>query len=446
MPPVETPIPTPNYPAAHSMDTTWYAVDENGELAGFKTGSDGAAPVLEGMEEPSPLTDLTHNYSREHDYTDRYYRVEKHLEQHRLAGRIHSYESADAVCSFYYWRTSPKSPLTIVDLPEELQSVRHLLRLKNYDFVSREPIDPYEHVPQCYHENSGLQDVFPRSDTATLFPLPTLQLIGPKQFKEALSVSDSWRTGFQGRAFFAQDDDGFLALFRTDRFGAIPVQKYPGDPVRVTEDNLQYLWKDEKKYSELSRLRDISDMNIWRELVSTEPGNNPHPFLFERRMETETEWQARGPVHWLEYPFLPLGGTTPRLYGLYLFDASWHRPLPYFRVAAPTAPFNMKECPDDLIDRMSPVLLPGVRFAHSELIQPFELLPCFSVSMDSDDERHGWKYPALWIDSRLAAVHLCPPLPDSTDPPKFEGNIERLLRRARRHIQRVKGLALPPRT
>lgn len=33
-----------NYPAAHSMDTTWFAVDETGAIAVFSTGEDGAVP------------------------------------------------------------------------------------------------------------------------------------------------------------------------------------------------------------------------------------------------------------------------------------------------------------------------------------------------------------------------------------------------------------------
>ena len=41
-----------DYPAAHSMDTTWFAVDENGEVGFFDTGSEGIIPV------PSEMTEL----------------------------------------------------------------------------------------------------------------------------------------------------------------------------------------------------------------------------------------------------------------------------------------------------------------------------------------------------------------------------------------------------
>ena len=34
-----------DYPAAHSMDTAWFAVDENGNLAEFHAGDEGSVPV-----------------------------------------------------------------------------------------------------------------------------------------------------------------------------------------------------------------------------------------------------------------------------------------------------------------------------------------------------------------------------------------------------------------
>ena len=38
------PDPRDDYPAAHSMDTTWFAVDADGHLAVFDSGEDGAVP------------------------------------------------------------------------------------------------------------------------------------------------------------------------------------------------------------------------------------------------------------------------------------------------------------------------------------------------------------------------------------------------------------------
>ena len=38
----------PDYPAAHSMDTDWFAVDKDGHVAVFASGEAGAVPVAAG--------------------------------------------------------------------------------------------------------------------------------------------------------------------------------------------------------------------------------------------------------------------------------------------------------------------------------------------------------------------------------------------------------------
>jgi hypothetical protein len=40
--------PTPDYPAAHSMDSCWFAVDRDGHIAYFDTGEAGAKPAESG--------------------------------------------------------------------------------------------------------------------------------------------------------------------------------------------------------------------------------------------------------------------------------------------------------------------------------------------------------------------------------------------------------------
>ena len=43
--------PEPDYPAAHSMDTDWYAVDADGHVAIFSTGEEGAVPESAGNDQ-----------------------------------------------------------------------------------------------------------------------------------------------------------------------------------------------------------------------------------------------------------------------------------------------------------------------------------------------------------------------------------------------------------
>jgi hypothetical protein len=50
--------PEPDYPAAHSMDTEWYAVDRDGHVALFETGEAGAMPIGAHTENETTRDDL----------------------------------------------------------------------------------------------------------------------------------------------------------------------------------------------------------------------------------------------------------------------------------------------------------------------------------------------------------------------------------------------------
>jgi hypothetical protein len=47
-----------DYPAAHSMDTIWYAVDRDGHIAVFDSGEDGAVPQVAAPDEEEEETTL----------------------------------------------------------------------------------------------------------------------------------------------------------------------------------------------------------------------------------------------------------------------------------------------------------------------------------------------------------------------------------------------------
>ena len=44
-----------DFPAAHSMDTTWFAVDRDGHVGYFDSGEAGAVPLAGEVEDPGPL-------------------------------------------------------------------------------------------------------------------------------------------------------------------------------------------------------------------------------------------------------------------------------------------------------------------------------------------------------------------------------------------------------
>lgn len=59
-------IPTCDFPAAHSMDTAWFAVDADGHVARFSTGESGAMPSVAGGDRDDvdvlPLRDAPVTY------------------------------------------------------------------------------------------------------------------------------------------------------------------------------------------------------------------------------------------------------------------------------------------------------------------------------------------------------------------------------------------------
>lgn len=421
------PLPFADYPAAHSMDTTWFAVDENGEIGKFRTGGCGSAPLLEGMDPPTLEDKTRSNYTKAYDYDEQYTAVDEHFRAQIEDGDLLCQEDLDAVMpvhlynvhdetnSLYYWDHSPEQAARIEDLPERLQNGRHLLFLKDYDFRSREPIDPYEYVARCYADWNRLnfKNIYPESYDQTLFPI--LNADGTWSIEAFEECDDAYGT-FNGRAFFALDEDGCLALFRTDRFGAMPLEKAASLP----------------KAEMPGGGRD--DMNLWSELIHDVQLKKKHPELAAQKEKAEQAWREEGPRHWLEYPF---GAASPRLFGMYHYDASWHHPMPYLRIGVPREALRFDSLSGELRGQMNPVHLPGIRFAEAMRVQPFELMPCFAASADSYDESFGWKYPQVWIDAALEHVHRCHEFA------VFPGSEALLLRRARRHCRRIASLARP---
>jgi hypothetical protein len=57
MTPPQPAPPSSDFPAAHSMDTTWFAVDRDGHVAVFDSGEAGAVPVEGYNEDWAPILD-----------------------------------------------------------------------------------------------------------------------------------------------------------------------------------------------------------------------------------------------------------------------------------------------------------------------------------------------------------------------------------------------------
>jgi len=55
---------SPDYPAAHSMDSCWFGVDKDGRVGSFETGDSGAMPIRGVTEHAAELTRGTDRANR----------------------------------------------------------------------------------------------------------------------------------------------------------------------------------------------------------------------------------------------------------------------------------------------------------------------------------------------------------------------------------------------
>lgn len=474
------PLPITDYPAAHSMDTEWYAVDEKGEIGGFSTDSEGVVPALENM---TPPNGEAWSQVRTAISWDGYYapcRQQHHRSPREMVeavgeyapdDRIHHFMPPGAGYGYYYWRSSPEKPLRIEDLPEAMRGGDHLIFLKDYVFASHEPINPLDHAPGGFAQGGESTFPFPDADQ-TLFPLPNGRqhwdldnYIWSFEVCCSYSREDKSKHINPGKVWFGIDDDDCLAVFRTDRFGAIPkaVADREFDAARF-ERLIERLLSRSPFLEELGpgmspeELFDRLQMKIktpnlallfvdpeWAKrslhTVIQAPGGGL-AFCLSRYSKTIYEWtQQESAViqgwvdgwarHWLEYPF---GPAPPRLWGCYHYDASWHHPIPYCRVGEPRKPLKLEQVAGEWLEAMTPVRLAGVRFAHAPLVQPFEHVECQSVSDSYQDYNGKYTRAEIWIDAALERVHLIDPSSIKRD------DDERVLRRARRYVAMVNEL------
>ena len=153
-----------DYPAAHSMDTTWFAVDKDGYVALMETNEEGALPFAcddEQSDGSEFLEDLTTHTGRELELGDFEF---PRPESVGLFGYASELDSFPPVCELDqetleklqmrdglptpYSRTAvPEQPLHIEDLPPNLQKQLKLLVFSDVSFAADEWVQPAMHVP-----------------------------------------------------------------------------------------------------------------------------------------------------------------------------------------------------------------------------------------------------------------------------------------------------------
>jgi hypothetical protein len=160
-----------DFPAAHSMDTSWYAVDQKGNVGLFHTNEGGAVPndayspvdpedfppeVRAEVGNPIPADQLPE---------------EKHLFVYEC--------QAEGPTGPYERTQAPRKPLHIDQLPPRVRDAIRSLRFDTLDFRQTREFQPVELTP-C----SAWDPAYLASDGKTIKPIPGWEDDYAKFYKE----------------------------------------------------------------------------------------------------------------------------------------------------------------------------------------------------------------------------------------------------------------------
>lgn len=137
-----------DFPAAHSMDTTWFAVDRDGHVAVFDSGEAGAVPVEGYTDEWEPILDELVKAAGgpaldEEDEEDAWENRPQRLAALGIYYYAHE-EWENALAGPYQRSGAPKAPMPGAKVPRGL-----LEQMVSFDgrFAETERLQPVEHWP-----------------------------------------------------------------------------------------------------------------------------------------------------------------------------------------------------------------------------------------------------------------------------------------------------------
>jgi hypothetical protein len=147
----------PDFPAAHSMDTTWFAIDRDGRVASFTSHESGAVPfaALLAWRSGGPVDDA---WQQLRDLDGRLYHYE-HPErfdrpQRIPAGDLWLHNDGPRVSGPYVREEPPAEvPLHVDQLPPAAREFVSAVRFAGLSFAQDRAIQPAELAP-CESEQS----------------------------------------------------------------------------------------------------------------------------------------------------------------------------------------------------------------------------------------------------------------------------------------------------
>jgi hypothetical protein len=316
-----------DYPAAHSMDTYWFAIDERGQVAVFDTDENGHVPA--GL--PNNFLD------------GEYWGVLEHLrlcagavdglpEQWGNGGvSVYDYDDDYGGLLRHYKRTfQPAVPLHVDQLPFSLRVLLRSVTFAGLRFDQAEAIQPVEFIA-CQFYSPGYQVAYLSSDGVTVRPVPgregefaefvrryrerhpelaeRLRFEGPTDYPAAHSMDAYW---------FAIDKHGHVAAFETGECGHAPPK----------------------------------DNDVFEELYVLYFG----PYDYDANDGWDpAEWARRLGLTFYAYP-----------------DDYKTLIKPYRRVVTPQRPLHVDQLPPQLREKCGDVRFWMLRFDELESLQPFE--------------------------------------------------------------------------
>jgi hypothetical protein len=143
-----------DYPAAHSMDSAWYAVDERGQVALFQPGMDGASPFHDGRIQPERVaTAILSMVGSRPDETeeDLENRVERDVDAAHASSGLYVYtypeddwseQFLNTVALPYRLTHQPDQPLHVDQLPPNVRAEMESISLPGVHFGGGAVVQP----------------------------------------------------------------------------------------------------------------------------------------------------------------------------------------------------------------------------------------------------------------------------------------------------------------
>jgi hypothetical protein len=170
----------PDYPAAHSMDTFWYAVDKEGHVGVFFTGENGHLPsVPAGPFQDTDLMEFVRQLrggaprgDDEEEDEDEEFDWDAVVGEAAERGLfVYEYDEEELpVAAPYGIMAEPKAPLHADQLPPRLRKLCKQVRFDKVTFPGSEHVQPAEHVKCDFWSDEEV--AYLASDGKTIRPLP----------------------------------------------------------------------------------------------------------------------------------------------------------------------------------------------------------------------------------------------------------------------------------